>query len=141
MSVPIYPIDRTSCMMSDGPIDPRFQVKGGTLLYNPKRDGRFPYIYQIPSHALVHSPKHITKILIHIVDTSIKARTARADYEKTLSVPLGPDANMDNYGSFLNLISFKILNLIQVCLNWSLALYYLPGPFWRMEYMKRKMIL
>ena len=53
MSVPIYPIDRTSCMMSDGPIDPRFQVKGGTLLYNPKRDGRFPYIYQIPSHALV----------------------------------------------------------------------------------------
>ena len=88
-----------------------------------------------------HSPKHITKILIHIVDTSIKARTARADYEKTLSVPLGPDANMDNYGSFLNLISFKILNLIQVCLNWSLALYYLPGPFWRMEYMKRKMIL
>jgi hypothetical protein len=112
MSVPIYPIDQTSCMMSDGPIDPRFQVKGGTLLYNPKRDGRFPYIYQIPSHALVHSPKHITKILIHIVDTSIKARTARADYEKTLSVPLGPDANMDNYGSFLNLMSFKILNLI-----------------------------
>ena len=110
-SVPIYPFDRTACMVKDGPIDHSFQVTGGTLLYNPERDARFPYIYEVPTHALVHSPKHITKILIHIVDTSIKARIKRADYVKSLSVPLGPDAIMNNYGQFFNLISFKVLNI------------------------------
>jgi hypothetical protein len=97
-SNPIYPIDRTACMTVDGPTDRRFQITDGTLLYNPERDARFPYIYKIPTHALVHSPKHIKTILVHIVDTSIEARIARANYEKTLSVPLGPDKFMDNYG-------------------------------------------
>jgi len=101
-TIPIYPIDRSACMLEDGPIDHRFQITGGTLLYKPERDSRFPYIYSIPTHPLVHSPNYIKTILIHVVDTSIDARIARANYEKTLSVPLGPDGNMDSYGQLLN---------------------------------------
>jgi hypothetical protein len=97
MSIPTYPRDRSTCMRKDGPIDSRFRVPGGTLRYNPERDSRFPYIYEIPTHALVHSP-HIRTILIHVVSTSIDDRKRCAEYEKTLSVPLGPNANMDNYG-------------------------------------------
>ena len=79
-----------------------FQIPGGILQYNPERDARFPYIYEIPTHALVHSPEYIKKILIHVVDTSIEARIGHARFEKSLSVPLGPNANMDNHGRFLN---------------------------------------
>ena len=97
--VPTYPKDRTTCMLKDGPIDPRFQVPGGTLRYKPERDSRFPYIYEIPTHALVHSPEYMKTILIHVVDTSIEARKACAKYEFTLTVPLGPNANMEKYGT------------------------------------------
>ena len=86
-------------MLKDGPIDPCFQVPGGTLQYKPERDSRFPYIYEIPTHSLVHSPEYIKTILIHIVDISIEARKARAKYEFTLTVPLGPNAYMENHGT------------------------------------------
>jgi hypothetical protein len=109
MSTSTYPIDRPSCMRKDGPADSRFQIPGGKLLYNQERDARFPYIYEITSHALVHSPNYIKKILICIVDTSIDARVKCAKFEKTLSVPLGPNAVMDNYGEFPNLICFGYL--------------------------------
>ena len=102
MSIPTYPKDRSLCMRMEGPIDPRFQVPSGTLLYIPERDARFPYIYEIPTHALVHSPKYIKTILIHIVDTSLDARITCATFEKTLSVPLGPNKNMDGNGRFAN---------------------------------------
>ena len=85
-------------MTKDGPVDHRFQILGGTLKYNTKRDARFPYLYEIPTHALVHNPKYIKTILIHVVDTSVEALVTRAKFEKTLSVPLGPNAVMDNYG-------------------------------------------
>jgi hypothetical protein len=100
MSVLTYPRDHSTLMSKEGPVDPRFHIPGGTLLYNPEQDGRFPYLYKISTHALVHSPEYIKTILIHIVDTSTEQRKARAKYEKTLSVPLGPDANMDNCGQF-----------------------------------------
>ena len=100
MTGPTYPIDRFSCMTNDGPTDPRFQIPGGTLLYNAERDVRFPYIYKISSHALVHSPQYIQTILIHVAETAIEARVARANFETSLSVPLGPDAIMDKYGLF-----------------------------------------
>jgi hypothetical protein len=100
MPTSTYPIDRSSSMMKDGPTDRRFQIPGGILQYNPERDARFPYIYEITTHALVHSPKYIKTILIHIVDTSIDARVKRANFEKTISVPLGPNTIMDNYGEF-----------------------------------------
>jgi hypothetical protein len=93
----MYPRDRSMCMQKDGPIDSRFRVPGGTLRYNPEHDSRFPYIYEILTHALVHSPEHIRTILIHVVNTSIDDRKTCAEYEKMLSVPL-PNANMDNYG-------------------------------------------
>lgn len=108
MPVPTYPRDRSSCMSENGPKDPRFQISGGTLRYNPERDALFPYVYKISTHALVHSHKYIKNILIHVVDTSIDARIKRAEFEKTLSVPLGPNGNMNNYGQF------AVLNLIWV---------------------------
>jgi hypothetical protein len=103
MSAFTYPIDRSSCMTSDGPIDHRFRISGGTLKYKAERDDRFPYIYKITSHALVHMPERIKTILIHVVDTSMEALVAQAKFEKTLSVPLGPNALMDNYGQSWNL--------------------------------------
>ena len=69
--VPIYSKDCTTCVLKNGLIDHHFQ---GTLRYKPEPDSRFPYIYEILTHALVHSPKYIKTIFIHIVDTSIKAR-------------------------------------------------------------------
>jgi hypothetical protein len=106
MSLHTYPNDRSTCMLKDGPVDPRFQIPGGTLQYNPERDARFPYIYKIPTHVLVHSPEYFKTILLHVVDTSMEAREARAKYEKTLSVPLGPNSNMDNHGPSPILIMF-----------------------------------
>jgi hypothetical protein len=93
-------------MTNEGPADRRFRVLGGILNYNANRDERFPYIYQITSHALVHAPDLFRTILIHIVDASVEARVARANFEKSLSVPLGPDALMNNYGQFRNFILF-----------------------------------
>ena len=88
----------SACMNRDGPSDHRYRVLRGTLMYSPDRDARFPYIYAVPAHVLVHSPKHITKILVHVVNTSIDARVARAKFNKTLSVPLGPNVLMATYG-------------------------------------------
>lgn len=93
-----YPVDCTSFMNKEGHDDPRFRVHGGCLQYLPMRDSRFPYLYSLPSHTLVHSPQYIKKILIHIVDTSCKARMERAKFDRTLSVPLGPNAHMKEYG-------------------------------------------
>jgi hypothetical protein len=93
-----YPIDRATCMNEDGPSDPRFRVHGGRLLHHPARDSRFPYLYSLPTHALVHSPQHIKTILVHIVNTSCEARIKRAKFDHTLSVPLGPNALMKDYG-------------------------------------------
>ena len=96
-------------MTNDGPLDHRFQILGSTLKYKADRDACFPYIYQITTHALVHALEHFPTILIHIVDTSVEALVARAKFEKSPSAPLGPNALMDNYGQFLNYISFGYL--------------------------------
>ena len=92
-----YPRDHSFSMSPEGPSDHRIRIFGGTLRYHPKCDERFPYIYEIPTHDQVHSP-HIKKILIRVVDTSIEARKTCAKFEKTLSVPLGPNADMKEYG-------------------------------------------
>lgn len=93
-----YPIDRTTCMNEEGPSDPRFRVHGGRLQYHPMRDSRFPYLYSVPTHALVHSPQYIKTILVHIVNTSCEARIECAKFDCTLSVPLGPNALMKEHG-------------------------------------------
>ena len=100
-----YPNDRTTCMDENGPRDARFRVPGGHLQYLHTRDSRFPYLYALPTHALVHSSEYIKKILIHIVDTSKEARIKCAKFDDTLSVPLGPNALMKEYGM---LFSFRL---------------------------------
>ena len=45
----------------------------------------------------------------------LDAREARAKYEGMLSVPLGPNANMDNYGQFTNSILFSELFIFIFC--------------------------
>lgn len=99
---PRYPRDGSAYMNKDGPTDPLFRISDGKLLYNSKRDARFPYIYEIPTHPLIHS-QQIKKILLRIVDTSIEARISQAKYEKTLSVPLGPNDLMEKYGQHVML--------------------------------------
>jgi len=94
-----YPVDCSTYMSREGPADARFRILGGVLLYHPKRDGRFPYLYRIPTHALVHSPDHFKIILIHVVNTSVEARIHCAEFDQSLSVPLGPNAVMDEYGT------------------------------------------
>jgi hypothetical protein len=64
MSAFAYPINRSSCMTKEGPADHRFQIPGGTLKYNAERDTRFPYLYEITTHALVHMPEFFKTILI-----------------------------------------------------------------------------
>ena len=93
-----YPIDCSTHMNKEGPSDPRFRVLGGDLQYLPMRDSRFPYIYSLQTHSLVHLTQYIKKILIHIVDTSCEARIERAKFDNTLSIPLGPNALMNEYG-------------------------------------------
>jgi hypothetical protein len=94
-----YPADCSTFMSRDGPADPRFRILGGVLQYHPKRDSRFPYLYRIPTHTLVHSPDQIKTILIRVVDTSVEARICSAQFDKTLSVPLGPNGLMNKYGT------------------------------------------
>ena len=87
-------------MRKEGPVDRCFHILSGRLQYNPEWDARFPYIYEIPTHALVHSLKYITTILIHVVDTSLDPHVKCAKFGKSLSILLGPDDNMDHHGSF-----------------------------------------
>jgi len=93
-----FPKDHSACMRLEGPADPRYRIPQGELLYNAERDARFPYIYRIPTHLLVHLPELMKQILIHIVDTSLEARIDRARWHKTLTIPLGPDKLMEKYG-------------------------------------------
>ena len=94
-----YPLDCSTYMSKEGPADARFCILGGVLQYHPKRDGRFPYLYHIPTHTLVHSPDHFKIILIRVVNTSVEARIRCAEFDKSLSAPLGPNAVMDEYGT------------------------------------------
>lgn len=94
-----YPVDCTTSMNEEGPSNPRFRVHSGCLQYLPAQDSRFPFLYSVPTHSLVHLPLYIKKILIHIVDTSSEACMECAKFNHTLSVPLGPNALMKEYGA------------------------------------------
>jgi hypothetical protein len=98
-----YPADILTCMSQEGPSDPRFRVPEGVLQYHPQRDARFPYLYCISTHALVHSPDHFKTILIRIVDTSVEARIRCAQFDNSLSVPLGPNSLMNKYGTLFKI--------------------------------------
>jgi len=107
-----YPTDRLVFMSPEGPSDPQFHILEGVLQYHPLQDAHFPYIYRISRHALVHSPAHIRIILLCVVDTLIDARISRAQFDKTLSTPLGTNALMDEYGTSLDSDGHKILIIL-----------------------------
>ena len=62
-----YPADKTQCMRCDGPEDKRFAVNGRCLVYDEHRDERFPYLYEVPSHPLVHDTVAVKHILVYII--------------------------------------------------------------------------
>lgn len=95
-------MDHLAFMSPEGPPDLRFRIPRGELQYHPRRDA--PYLYRISTHASVHSLDHIKIILICVVDTSVDARIHCAQFDKTLSVPLGPDALMKEYGTLLDIL-------------------------------------
>ena len=108
----VDPPDPFICMREDGPIDARFRVPGGELQYSSQRDARLPYLYKVATHTLVHNPKFLTTIIVHVVDTSVDARIERAKFANTLSVPLGPNILMKKYGNWIFLINTQRLTII-----------------------------
>ena len=96
-----YPADKARCMCIDGPEDKRFVVDGGCLVYDEHRDERFPYLYEVPSHPLVHNTVAVKRILVYVIETDPAALKCRAAWEDTLCVPLGPDAAMAQHGKQL----------------------------------------
>ena len=115
--------DPMVCMNQDGPMDPHFQIPGGTLLYNPYHDAWFPYLYALPIHVLVHSPEYIKKILVHVVDTSMEDHIAHAEFTKRLSIPFGSNALMEKYGKlhWFDLICHVIILWLTILsrINWT----------------------
>ena len=68
-------------------------------MYSSQRDARFPYLYKVSTHTLMHKPEFLTTILVHVVDTSVDACIEHAKFANTLSVPLGPNILMKKYGN------------------------------------------
>ena len=101
----LYPPDKSEYMRADGPKDKRFVVDHGSLVYCKRRDARFPYLYEVSSHPLVHNTEAVKRILVYIIDTDPAALKTLADWEETLGIPLGPDDAMDEHGK-LPLIIF-----------------------------------
>jgi hypothetical protein len=91
-------------MRADGPTDKRFVVDHGCLVYYERCDKRFPYLYEVSSHPLVHNTQAVKRILVYIIDTDPAALKTIADWEDTLGIPLGPDATMDEHGKFLSIL-------------------------------------
>lgn len=88
-------------MLENGPSDPNLVVKEGILLFHLQRDGKFPYLYQVPSHPGVEEmidKTAIKHILVYVQDTEPAALKHLLDFENTLHVPLGPDILMGDLG-------------------------------------------
>jgi hypothetical protein len=83
-----YPPDpQVPFMLESGPSDPDLVVKDGNLLFHQQRDGRFPYLYQVPSHPMVDEmidKTAIKNILVYIQDTEPAALKHLLDFENTL---------------------------------------------------------
>ena len=58
----------------------------------------FSYLYTVPTHKLVYSPKYVMKILVHIINTSVDAHINYTKFANTLLVLLGPNVLMEKYG-------------------------------------------
>jgi hypothetical protein len=97
-----YPLDKKQ-FMAQNPSDPLKIVKNGTLCYNKNRDARFPYLYKVESHPLVHNTDVIKHIYVYVEDTGTTAMRAKRLFEKDLKVPLGPDKTMAGHGMQIKL--------------------------------------
>jgi hypothetical protein len=97
-----YPPDpEAPFMLESGPSDSSLIVNEGSLLFHPRRDGRFPYLYSVASHPQVEemADKTVIKnILVYIQDTEPAALKRLLDFEDHLFVPLGPDISMRDLG-------------------------------------------
>jgi hypothetical protein len=80
---------------------PELQVPDGVLLYDPERDGWFPYVFQVHSHPLAHDRELFPsgRILVYIQDTSVDGLKRLEEFEASLEVPLGPDESISNLGA------------------------------------------
>ena len=92
-----YPSDKKG-FMAKSPSDPCKVVKNGTLCYHKNRDARFPYLYKVESHPLVHNTDVIKHIYVYVEDTRNAAMRVKRLFEKDLKVPLGPDKSMAGHG-------------------------------------------
>ncbi|KIJ89475.1 hypothetical protein K443DRAFT_117939 [Laccaria amethystina LaAM-08-1] len=86
--------------MAQTPSDPLKIVKNGTLWYHKNRDARFPYLYKVETHPLVHNTDVIKHIYVYVEDTRSSAMRVKRLFEKDLKVPLGPDKTMAGHGLF-----------------------------------------
>ena len=99
-----YPVDCLTFMSKEGPPDPRFCILEDELVYHTQHNAHFPYLYCILTHALVHLPDHFKLILICVINTSVEARISCTQFDKGLSVPLGPNTLMDKYGMSVDIL-------------------------------------
>jgi hypothetical protein len=98
MAENLYPSDKKR-RMAQAPSDPLKIVENGKLWFHKNRDDRFPYIYRVDSHPLVHNTDVIKNIYVYIEDTRTEAMHAKRLFEKDLKVPLGPDKTMAGHGT------------------------------------------
>jgi hypothetical protein len=97
-----YPLDKKQ-FMAQTPSDPLKIVKNGTLWYHKNRDARFPYLYKVETHPLVHNTDVIKHIYVYVEDTRSSAMRVKRLFEKDLKVPLGPDKTMAGHGMQIKL--------------------------------------
>ncbi|TFK61814.1 hypothetical protein BDN72DRAFT_738377, partial [Pluteus cervinus] len=59
-----------------------------------------PCLYIVKTHPLVDPLKHslVKTIIVYVQDTDPKVRQEQLEYEDTLNVPLGPDAEVIDNG-------------------------------------------
>lgn len=90
-------------MLKTGPPDPELVVAGGTLMFHPERDRRFPYLYVVPRHSHVDRMKNkeaVTQIVVYIQDTDADTLKSTYEFEETLHVPLGPNESITHLGKW-----------------------------------------
>ncbi|RDB26598.1 hypothetical protein Hypma_005594 [Hypsizygus marmoreus] len=77
------------------------QVPGGKLMFT-RRDGRFAYFYEVFNHPLTQGrcPRLMGRTFVYLQDTYLPAMARELEFEKLLTVKLGPDDMMAETGLF-----------------------------------------
>jgi hypothetical protein len=100
---------------------PELQVPDSVLLYDPNRDGQFPYIFQVNLHPLAHDRDSFPsgRILVYIQDMSVEGLKALGEFEASLEVPLGTNESVSNLGACM------LFNILTSVYNY----FFLQGIF------------